>query len=89
VRLPAAQRVPGDLILQDEGERVSAHGVVRDADAIAVADSPLTGESVPVRQVALVIAARPLQHRRPARTGPLSSPAPWSCGATPWPRLSP
>jgi len=53
VRLPAAELVPGDLVLLDEGERVPADGLVRDGDTIAVDESLLTGESVPVRKVAL------------------------------------
>ncbi|MBW8759769.1 MAG: cation-translocating P-type ATPase [Burkholderiales bacterium] len=53
VRLPAADLVPGDLVLLDEGERVPADGLVREGDAIAVDESLLTGESVPVRKVAL------------------------------------
>jgi P-type Ca2+ transporter type 2C len=71
VRLPAAQLVPGDMVLLDEGERVPADGLVREGDAIAVDESLLTGESVPVRKVALVdgmptAAASPGGEDRPA-----------------------
>jgi P-type Ca2+ transporter type 2C len=71
VRLPAAELVPGDLVLLDEGERVPADGLVREGDAIAVDEALLTGESVPVRKVALAAgtpaaAAAPGGEDRPA-----------------------
>ncbi len=71
VRLPAAELVPGDMVLLDEGERVPADGLVREGDALAVDESLLTGESVPVRKVALAdgmptAAASPGGEDRPA-----------------------
>ena len=71
VRLAAADLVPGDLVLLDEGERVPADGLVREGDAVAVDESLLTGESVPVRKVALAsstptAAASPGGEDRPA-----------------------
>jgi P-type Ca2+ transporter type 2C len=47
-RIPARELVPGDVFLLGEGERVAADGVVREAGALAVDESLLTGESVPV-----------------------------------------
>ena len=49
-RLAAAELVPGDLVLLDEGERVPADGVVREAESLAIDESLLTGESTPVRK---------------------------------------
>jgi Ca2+-transporting ATPase len=51
--LPATELVPGDLFLLDEGERIAADGVLREATAVAVDESLLTGESIPVRKLAL------------------------------------
>jgi Ca2+-transporting ATPase len=49
-RIPARELVPGDLFLIDEGERVAADGVLRDAVGLSADESLLTGESVPVRK---------------------------------------
>lgn len=49
-RIAAAEIVPGDLLVVDEGERIAADGVVLDARALSVDESLLTGESVPVRK---------------------------------------
>lgn len=51
-RLPARELVPGDLFLVAEGERVAADGTVREAGALSVDESLLTGESVPVHKQA-------------------------------------
>ena len=51
-RIPACELVPGDAFRIGEGERVAADAVLRDASALAVDESLLTGESVPVRKVA-------------------------------------
>jgi Ca2+-transporting ATPase len=53
-RIPAAEVVPGDALLIDEGERIGADGVLLAARALSVDESLLTGESVPVRKRALV-----------------------------------
>ncbi len=56
-RLPARELVPGDLFLIGEGERIAADGLARQAGALAVDESLLTGESVPVRKLATADAA--------------------------------
>ena len=53
VRIPATDLVPGDLFQIDEGERIAADGVLREATGVSVDESLLTGESVPLRKVAL------------------------------------
>jgi Ca2+-transporting ATPase len=52
IRVPATELVPGDLLLLDEGERVGADAVLRQAEAMMLDESLLTGESVPVGKVA-------------------------------------
>ena len=53
VRLPTQDLVPGDVIWLAEGERVAADGALGDAVGLGVDESPLTGESVPVRKRAV------------------------------------
>ncbi|HSV84921.1 MAG TPA: cation-translocating P-type ATPase [Ramlibacter sp.] len=50
LRIPSAEVVPGDLLLVAEGERVAADAVLRQATALQVDESMLTGESVAVRK---------------------------------------
>lgn len=47
-RVPAAELVPGDLILIEEGDSIPADARVVDSTALQTAEAPLTGESVPV-----------------------------------------
>jgi Ca2+-transporting ATPase len=49
-RIAARDLVPGDIFVVGEGERVAADGVVREAVGLAVDESLLTGESVPVHK---------------------------------------
>ena len=51
-RLPGREVVRDDLFLLEEGDRVPADGVVLSATNLAVDESLLTGESVPVRKAA-------------------------------------
>ena len=46
--IPARELVPGDWIAVGEGERVAADAVLREASALSVDESLLTGESAPV-----------------------------------------
>jgi Ca2+-transporting ATPase len=50
VRIAARDLVPGDWFLLGEGERVAADARLVEAAALAVDESLLTGESVPVRK---------------------------------------
>ncbi|RYE02876.1 MAG: cation-translocating P-type ATPase [Sphingomonadales bacterium] len=47
-RIPGREVVRGDLVLLGEGDRVPADGWVIDSNALALDESLLTGESVPV-----------------------------------------
>jgi Ca2+-transporting ATPase len=49
-RIPGREVVRDDLFLLEEGDRVAADGVVLSATNLAVDESLLTGESVPVRK---------------------------------------
>ena len=51
-RIPARELVPGDAFHVGEGERVAADALLCEATALAVDESLLTGESLPVRKVA-------------------------------------
>lgn len=53
-RIAARDLVPGDLMLVGEGERVAADAVLREAVGVAVDESLLTGESVPVSKIASI-----------------------------------
>jgi Ca2+-transporting ATPase len=62
--LPADELVPGDLVVLAEGERVPADGRLVAASGLAVDESALTGESLPVdRTVEPVPAEAPLGDR--------------------------
>ncbi len=45
--VPASGLVPGDRVVLEAGDKVGADLLVRRADALAVDESLLTGESVP------------------------------------------
>lgn len=47
-RLPAAEVVPGDVLLLAEGDAVSADGRLLEAASLMVAEASLTGESEPM-----------------------------------------
>lgn len=48
----AADLVPGDFLLLEEGQSLPADGRLRDAQGLTVNEAPLTGESVPVEKAA-------------------------------------
>ncbi|MDP8247215.1 MAG: cation-transporting P-type ATPase [Candidatus Tritonobacter lacicola] len=48
ISIPAAQLVPGDLVLIREGDRIPADGRLTSVATLEVEESSLTGESVPV-----------------------------------------
>jgi len=52
IRLAAADLVPGDLVILNEGERVPADGILLAATHLAIDESLLTGESLPVDKTA-------------------------------------
>lgn len=54
VRIPGSEVVRGDHVLLVEGDRVPADGVLITSASLAVDESTLTGESVPVRKRAAV-----------------------------------
>jgi len=61
LRIPAAQIVPGDLILLDAGTKVPADARLIEAINLEVDEAMLTGESLPVRK-----STQPLQGELPA-----------------------
>jgi magnesium-transporting ATPase (P-type) len=58
-RVPAAELVPGDVVLLREGDRVSADARVLRSDDLKVDNATLTGESEPVLRTATPESARP------------------------------
>ena len=48
VRIPAAEIVPGDVLVLGEGDAVGADGRLVQVASLSVAESSLTGESEPV-----------------------------------------
>ena len=74
-RIPATDLVPGDWFLVGEGERIAADAVLREAAALAVDESLLTGESVPVRK-------RALAQGEPTAAEPGGDDLPWVYAST-------
>ncbi len=50
LEVPASEVVPGDVLLLGEGDRVPADARILSKRSLAVDESPLTGESVPVKK---------------------------------------
>jgi len=57
--IPAAELVPGDIVLLSEGERISADGRVVRSSELKVDMSTLTGESMPVPRVSEPLTEEP------------------------------
>jgi P-type Ca2+ transporter type 2C len=53
--VPAAQVVPGDIILIEEGDTIPADGRLIESAALQTAEAPLTGESLPVTKIIAAI----------------------------------
>lgn len=69
-RIDARDVVPGDLVIVAEGDRVPADGVLIEARNLAVDESLLTGESVPVDKRATLPPKPSAGMRRPAESAP-------------------
>jgi P-type Ca2+ transporter type 2C len=54
-RVPAAELVPGDLILIEQGDTIPADARVMESTALMTAEAALTGESLPVSKTAAPI----------------------------------
>jgi len=62
--IPAAEVVPGDIIVVEEGDTIPADARVIQSTALQAAEATLTGESVPVsKKVSPILAAVPLADR--------------------------
>ena len=53
-RIPAREVVPDDIVVLNEGDRVPADGQVIESVLLALDESLLTGESIPVQKEAVV-----------------------------------
>ncbi len=61
-RIPAAELVPGDVMLLTEGDRISADGRLVDQAELQTDESTLTGESRPVRKTSDAVLLEGLAH---------------------------
>ena len=67
-RIAGSEVVPGDVLLLHEGDRVPADGVLLQTTELAVDESLLTGESLPVEKRAMSVEPRDMAV--PGRGGP-------------------
>ncbi len=61
VRIPGREVVPGDLLVVNEGDRISADATIIESLNLSVDESMLTGESVPVSKMVSTDSSNPLQ----------------------------
>jgi Ca2+-transporting ATPase len=61
-RIVGREVVRGDILILSEGDRVPADGIIISCSDLAVDESLLTGESVPVRKCAAPTQATPIQN---------------------------
>jgi magnesium-transporting ATPase (P-type) len=61
VRLPSTELVPGDVLLLAEGDRISADARVIEVVGLAVDESTLTGESVPMPRISEALPSPPAE----------------------------
>ena len=64
VRIPAAELVPGDIILLYAGDRVPADGRLIEAFALKTDEAALTGESAPVQKSTMALSEQTLLNDR-------------------------
>ena len=55
VEIPASQIVPGDILMLDAGDLISADARIIGSHSLQVNESSLTGESVPVEKLDVVL----------------------------------
>jgi len=63
--IPAAELVPGDIVLLEAGDKVPADGRLVEAAALRVEEASLTGESAPASKHANGVCERRCGARRP------------------------
>ena len=65
IEILAEQLVPGDIVILEAGDKIPADGRIVDAHALAIDQSSLTGESLPVakQHLALTLTHTPLAER--------------------------
>lgn len=56
-RVPAAELVPGDIVLIEEGDSIAADARLLESSALKTMEAALTGESLPVQKVTDPVAA--------------------------------
>jgi Mg2+-importing ATPase len=59
VIIPIAEVVPGDIIILDAGDMIPADGYFLRAESVTVDESPMTGESKPVKKQSGPLAIKP------------------------------
>ena len=78
-RIAGREVVRGDFIVLAEGDRVPADAVLVQSHDLQTDESLLTGKSVPVRKVAVIVRRRPRIAGRAAMICRTCFPARWSC----------